>query len=483
MDNLQQVISSTSGMGRRKFLQTSAGLAVGGAGLAGNSKKVLGANDRVRLAVCGIRGRGFAHVEGYSRIPNAEVAAICDVDDNVLRERVSDMEKTGIPKPKTYVDVRQLLEDKSIDAVSIATPNHWHSLMAIWACQAGKDVYVEKPCSHNWWEGHQLVLASRRYNRIVQHGTQSRSSQAVMQGIGKIQSGLIGDLYLSRGLCFKWRDTIGHAAVEPVPAGVDYNLWTGPAPNHGFTQNRFHYNWHWLWCYGNGDIGNQGIHQVDLARWGLGVGFPNRVSALGGHFMFDDDQETPNTLNCAFEYDLPGGKRKMLEFEVRHWIANHEGEIGVESDREQHEAPKQEGHPKLGPLAGTRNTIGNIFYGSKGYLSMDEDADTHKVWLGKEATPGPAADVGGDFNQVGQGHFENFIACVRSRRREDLHAPIEDGHISCTLVHLANASYRLKRMINFNPETQRVIDDPEADLLLRDGDRGYRAPFVVPEEV
>ena len=235
----------------------------------------------------------------------------------------------GIPKPATFVDVRKLLEDKSIDAISIAVPNHWHTLMAIWACQAGKDVYVEKPCSHNLWEGKQLVAAANHYNRIVQHGTQTRSDAAVREGIQKIHDGAIGDVYMARGLCFKWRDTIGRTPVSAVPDGVNYDLWTGPAPKHEFTKNRFHYNWHWFWDYGNGDIGNQGVHQIDVARWGMGLGFPNKVSAIGGHFMFDDDQQTPNTLNCAFEYSAASGKRRMIEFEVRHWMTNHEAEIGT----------------------------------------------------------------------------------------------------------------------------------------------------------
>jgi predicted dehydrogenase len=282
-------------------------------------ERVFGANDRVRLAVCGLHGRGKDHLGGFSRLTNVEIAALCDVDENLLRTRGG---------TQTFIDVRKLLEDKSIDAISIATPNHWHSLMAIWACQAGKDVYVEKPCSHNFWEGRQLVRAAQKYNRIVQHGTQIRSSAAVREGIEKIHQGVIGDVYLARGLCFKWRDTIGRTPAEPVPAGVHYDLWTGPAPLKPFTRNRFHYNWHWIWDTGNGDLGNQGVHQVDLARWGLGVKFPNRISATGGHFIFDDDQETPNTLNCAFEFDLPDGKRKMMEFEVRHWITNHEAEIG-----------------------------------------------------------------------------------------------------------------------------------------------------------
>src|SRR5579872_2559871 len=211
-------MSKEGEIGRREFLQTSASLAaLGGAGLVGGSKQILGANDRVRVAVCGFRGRGFEHIKAYSKLPNVELAALCDIDESVLRERASDVEKMGKPTPKTCFDVRQVLDDKSIDAISIAAPNHWHSLMAIWACQAGKDVYVEKPCSHNWWEGRQLVRAANRYNRIVQHGTQGRSSLAVKQGIQKLRDGLIGDVYLARGLCYKWRDTNGRAPVEPVP--------------------------------------------------------------------------------------------------------------------------------------------------------------------------------------------------------------------------------------------------------------------------
>src|SRR5438067_2463634 len=316
---------------RRDFLKIT-GASVAGTALsvpASAYAGIVGANDRVRVAICGVRGRGHDHIRGFSRVPGTELAALCDVDENILNQRLNDVQKMGLPKPKSYVDVRKLLEDKEIDAISIATPNHWHSLMAIWGCQAGKDVYVEKPCSHNWWEGRQLVRAANKYNRIVQHGTQSRSSVGVSEGVQKMRDGLLGDLYLSRGLCYKWRDTIGRAPEEPVPAGVNYDLWTGPAPMKPLTRNRFHYNWHWIWDTGNGDIGNQGIHEMDVARWGLGVAFPNRVSAVGGHFMFDDDQETPNTLLAAFQFDLPNGKRKMLEFEVRHWITNHEAGIGT----------------------------------------------------------------------------------------------------------------------------------------------------------
>ncbi len=466
---------------RRDFLRSSVGTttaglaALGGVSFLTRPEKVFGANDLVRLAICGLHGRGEDHLKGFSPLQNVQIAALCDVDESVLSNRLAQMEKMGLSKPATYVDVRKLLEDKSIDAISIATPNHWHSLMATWACQAGKDVYVEKPCSHNLWEGRQLVRAAQKYNRMVQHGTQARSAAAIKEAVAKLREGSMGDVYMARGLCYKWRDTIGHAAAQPVPQGVNYDLWTGPAPMKPFTKNRFHYNWHWIWDTGNGDLGNQGVHQVDVARWGLGVKFPNKVSAVGGHFMFDDDQETPNTLNCAFEFDLPDGKHRMMEFEVRHWISNHEAEIGtgggLKLPRPAQGAGKQ---PRLGPEAGGHNTIGNVFYGSKGYLAIgDEDTTSYRTWLGEGQEPGPRAHAGGN-------HYANFIECVRSRKKENLNAPIEEGHISCALVHLANASCRLGRALRFDPETEQVVGDEEANRLLRGT---YREPFVVPEEV
>jgi len=448
--------------------------ALAGISFIAKPERVFGANDRVRIGICGVRGMGFSHVEEYSRLPNVEVAAVCDVDQNILAGRLADMDRMALPAPKTYGDIRKMLEDSSIDAISIATPNHWHSLMGIWVCQAGKDAYIEKPCSHNWWEGHQLVKAAKKYNRIVQHGTNSRSGGGIIEGIQRIREGLIGDVYLARGLCFNRRNTIGRALEEPVPAGVNYDLWTGPAAEHPFTRNRFHYNWHWFWDTGNGDIGNQGIHQMDVARWGLGVKFPNRASAVGGHFMFDDDQETPNTLNAAFEFDQPDGTRKILEFEVRHWLTNEEAGIGSlgfgreipgflgppRKESWRHEAPE--------------GSVGDVFYGSKGYMATsNEESSGYRTWLGEEQERGPRASRAGN-------NWGNFVDCVRSRKADQLNAPIEEGHISCTLVHLANASYRLGRALKFDPATEQVIGDDEANKLLHGT---FRAPYVVPEEV
>ena len=248
--------------------------------------------------------------------------------------------------------------------------------------------------------------------------------------------------------------------------------------------NRFHYNWHWFWDTGNGDIGNQGIHEMDIARWGLGVTFPKKVSAVGGHFMFDDDQETPNVLSCCFEFHLPGGKRRLLEYEVRHWMTNHEAEIGTKAYGHSNLPPAgltptvakiERRATTLGPASGKPGTIGNLFYGSKGYLGIQE-YDSYRTWLGEEGEPGPSG-------RVPENHFANFIDCVRSRKKEDLTAPAEEGHISCTLVHLANVSYRLGRTLNFDPATEQVIGDKEANRLLRDEDRGYRAGFTIPESV
>ena len=472
-------MSQESDITRRDFLKSSAsgaGLAaLGGITFLTEPQRVFGANDRVRICVVGVHGQGWSHVEEYSKMKNVEIAALCDIDESVVNQRLGQMEKMKLPKPQTFVDLRKALEDKSIDAISIATPNHWHSLQASWGCQAGKDVYVEKPCSHNWFEGRQLVRAAQRYNRVVQHGTNSRSGVAIMDGVKKMREGLIGEVYLSRGLCTKWRKSIGKTPAEPVPAGVNYDLWTGPAPMKPFTKNRFHYNWHWIWDTGNGDFGNQGIHELDLARWGLGVGFPTKVSAIGGHFMFDDDQETPNTLNIAYQFDMPDGKRKMMEFEVRHWIANHEAMIGEPSfgGGDVPVALGNAAEPKK--RKGPQNTIGNIFYGSKGYMAMN-GYDAYRTWLGEDQEPGPTAAKEGN-------NWANFIDCVRSSKKENLNAPVEEGHISCTLLHLGNAAYRLGRTLNFDPATEQVIGDDEANRMLRDGDRGYRAPFVVPEEV
>jgi predicted dehydrogenase len=430
-------------MDRRHFLLTSA------AGLSGRMVQA-SPNDTVRVACVGVHNQGRSHIDAYAKMPNVQIAAVCDIDESVLNERLGDIEKMGHPRPAGFTDFRKLLEDKSIDAVSIATPNHHHTLQTIWACQAGKDVYVEKPCSHDMFEARQIEGVMEKYGRIVQHGTNSRSGIA-REAVRKIHEGLLGDVYMARGLCFKWRDTIGRAPVSAVPPGVHYDLWLGGAPQHDFTKNRFHYNWHWFWDYGNGDLGNQGIHQIDVARWGLGVKYPTKVSAIGGHMMFDDDQETPNVLTATFEFD-EAGKKKILVFEVRHWMTNHEAGMGEDGS--------------------SPNTVGTIFYGPKGYAAVwDEDHARYSSYLGKEQQPGPSGEDRGD-------NWANFISVVRSRKVADLNAPIREGAISTMLVHLANIAYRVGRTLHFDSRTFTCTGDAEANALFR---RKYRAPFVVPE--
>jgi predicted dehydrogenase len=312
--------------------------------------------------------------------------------------------------------------------------------MAIWACQSGKDVYVEKPCSHNVFEGRQLVEAAKKYKRIVQHGTQIRSSTAIREAVQLLRDGVIGDVYMARALCYKWRNSIGKTPDGDAPRGVHYDIWLGPAPKRSFSRNRFHYNWHWHWDYGNGDIGNQGVHQMDVARWGLGVGLPASVACMGGHFMFDDDQETPNTQVATFRYP---SENKLLVFEVRHWMTNDENGVGV----------------------------GNIFYGSEGYMVIP-NYSRYQTFLGRNREPGPSGESGGD-------HYRNFIDVVRSRDASALNAPIEEGHLSSALCHLANASYRVGRSFEFDAATERSSDDDVNRLLARE----YREPFVVPHVV
>ena len=454
-------------MDRRTFLASSAAAAAGS-----YSAPAAGPNDTLRVAIIGLRGRGRDHISAYLDEPGVRIAALCDIDESILNRSLKGIESRGKPRPAAFADFRKLLEDKSIDVVSIATPNHHHALQTIWACQAGKDVYVEKPCSHTMLEAQRMVAAARRYGRIVQHGTQSRSIPVVQEAIGQIRSGRIGDIYMARAVCYKWRDTIGRTPPEPVPPGVSYDLWIGPAPERPFTRNRFHYNWHWQWDYGNGEIGNQGIHELDVARWGLGVTYPVRISAMGGHYMFNDEQQTPNAMVASFEFECLGCT-KSLVFEHRHWMVN--GEAGI------------------GDTAGDQgNAIGNLFYGCGGYLAVNGVDTNYKTWLGKERHPGPGRSQSGStiddfwyrverhFGTVpnrGGDHFANFLGAVRARDKGKLTAEIEEGAISTTLVHLANISYRLRRTIEFDPKTL-TCPDPEAQALFT---KPYRAPFLLPE--
>jgi predicted dehydrogenase len=440
-------------MNRRYFLMGATGTL---ASTQIKSHLLASPNDTVRVACVGVRGQGRAHLHQYSQMKNVEIAAICDIDEGILNNRLDMVEKLSGKKPDSYWEIRKLLEDKSIDAISIATPNHSHTLQSVWSLQAGKHVYCEKPCSHDVFESKQIVAATAKYGKVVQHGTNSRSGVAIRDAIQKMNDGLIGDVYHSRGLCYKWRDTIGRKPVEPVPAGVHYDQWLGPAPLHAFTHNRFHYNWHWFWDYGNGDFGNQGIHELDIARWGLGVNYPYKVSAIGGHYMFDDDQETPNTMSVSYEF-REGGKNRLLTFEVRHWATNFEDQIGVNHK-------------------GDSGSVGNIFYGTKGYLCVEWYT---KYWTylfdtkTKERHAGPAEEEGGN-------NWANFIEAVRANDPSKRNAPIEEGAKSATLMHLGNISYRLGRTLTFDSEKMECVGDHEANAMFK---RKYRAPYIVPEHV
>ena len=421
---------------RRTFL-----MAAGGAVLSGLVPNKVSANDKIRVAVLGVNGRGKDHIQGYMGLPDAEVALLCDPDRNVLEGAAKAFETKYGKKVETAADLRKVYERKDIDAVSVATPNHWHSLAVIWACQAGKDAYVEKPGSHNIWEGRKMVEAAHKYNRIVQHGVQLRSSEAVQEAVQLLRKGVIGKVYMARGLVFRWRPSIGNKPEEPVPPYLDYDIWTGPAQMRPFSRRLVHYNWHWHWDYGNGDVGNQGIHETDMCMWGLDVGLPERITAMGGKFLFDDDKETPEVLTSVYHYPK---EKKIIQFEVRHWCTNDEQGVGV----------------------------GNIFYGSDGFMLI-KGYDTYEVYLGQKKEKGPARKAGGD-------HYANFIKAVKSRKTEDQNGPVETAHLSSALAHLGNISCRLGRQLEFNPATERFVKDTEADKMLT---RNYRKPYVVPEKV
>jgi predicted dehydrogenase len=445
-------------------MKRSAGAAAA-ASLWGTSPTWAGANDRVRVAVIGIHGMGQNHISSYMGLKNVEVAALCDVDENLFAGCVKKhFTDNGKGKPKEYTDIRKLLEDKDVDAVSITMPNHWHTLAAIWAMQAGKHVSVEKPCCHNFFEGQQLVKASKKYKVIVQDGAEQRSNPCAQSMAKFLHGGSLGEVYLAKGLCYKWRNTIGHTPDEPVPAGVHYDLWLGPAPKRPFSRNRFHYNWHWNWDYGNGDMGNQGVHEVDIARWGLGVKLPTKISAMGGHFMFDDDQNTPNMLMAMFEFANDKGgddKKKILQFETRHWISNREDTMWMSGKADE----------RTGYMISASNTVGNLFYGSKGYMA--KSVSNWQTYMGQDRQPGETGSGEGN-------HYHDYIDAIREGDPAEFNKSIEEGFYSCALVHLGNISYRLGRSLDFDPVKQRFVNDDEANGMLG---REYRKPFVVPDEV
>ena len=419
-------------------------------------------NDTVNVAVIGIRNRGRDHYRTLLKIPNVRIATLCDIDNRFFMETVAEVEKLAGYKPGTETEFRKVLEDKNIDAVSIATPNHWHALQTIWACQAGKDVYVEKPVSHTILEGRKIVEAARKYNRVVQTGTQARSSIEMIQAMNFMNDGGLGEIYMAKGLCLKPRGNIGHVKDSTIPEGVNWDAFLGPAPFRPFNANRFHYKWHWFWDTGNGDLGNQGIHQADIGRWVMNkLTHPIRIMGVGNYFVYDSDQETPNIQHLEFEYD----DSKILQFEVRGLGTNAEGDV----------------------------RIGNLIYGSKGWMSVaSEDVGGCRTYfsdinLQPSGFSSYSEEEGPVFTNEDpatkdsvKNHFTNFIDCVRSGRWQDLNSDILEGHLSSTICHLGNIASRLKRSLQFDPKTETFINDAEADTYLT---KEYRSPYTLPENV
>ena len=451
----------------KKSILGSAGIAIGGMGFSPKSyASIIGANDRINIAVLGIRSRGTDHITNLAKLKeshNVWITALCDADEQFFAERSKTVfDKTGV-KPSVEWDVRKIMANPDIHAVSIATPNHWHALGAIWACQAGKHVYVEKPCSHNMFEGRKMIEAAKKYNVRLQVGFQNRSGKILNEAIKFLHDGGIGDIYMARGLCLKPRDSFGIAKDSNPPATLHYDEWLGPADYRPYNEMRSHYNWHWFWDTGNGDTGNQGPHEFDVARWGMMKNeHPVSVYSTGGVFGIDPSecaQQTPNTQSSLLKYQ----DGKIIEFETRGRFTNDETGTGIR--------------------------IGNIFYGTEGYLELKgESAEPWKAFRNREKEPfagsGITKAVEDDptFMKApdSTAHYANFIEAIRSGKDEMLNCSATEGFYSSALPHLANISYRLGRELKFMGEYEKFANDPEADTMLT---RMYRHPYVVPEEV
>ncbi len=441
----------------------TAGIAVGGVALSARSyRSIKGANDRINFAVIGIRGQGGTHINNFGRLKesrNVIIKTICDADEQFFADRIKNVSELTGNTPSTVRDMRKVFDDKDIDAVSFATPNHWHALGTIWACQAGKHVYVEKPACYNVFEGRQMVEASRKYNVRVQTGFQNRSITGVMEAIKFLHDDGIGDVFMAKGLCFKPRDSFGISEDSIPPESLHYDIWLGPASWQPYNEKKVHYNWHWHWNTGGGDTANQGPHQFDIARWGLNKNeHPLTIYSMGNIFGIDPkecSQETPNTQTSLFQYQ----DGKILEFETRGRYSNAEAGLGIK--------------------------IGNMFYGTEGYLEID--GGTWKAYRKRETEPfagsGMAekpADPTFMAPPGGTEHYANFIDAIRAGNNDGLHCDILEGYMSSALPALANISYRLDRELTFDGEKEKFVNDTEADKMLT---REYRKPYVVPEEV
>lgn len=461
---------------RRGFLRSSVG-AAGATTFAMPmvAANIRGANERIRVGLVGLGGRMRSHIGSLTVLKpteNVEIAAICDCDQSKLDAATKTYPDLADVTFKTYTDQRRLFDDKSIDAISFSTQDHWHALQTIWACQAGKDVYVEKPPTWCVWEGRQMVKAARKYGCMVQVGTQNRSSPNVREGMQHLRDGLIGDLYMARGMTYKLRGNLGKHNPQPVPAGLDWDAWVGPAKMVEYS-NFQHRRWYYLSNFASGDVANQTVHDIDKIRWGLGLDeHPITVMSLGGRFVpgDEDDADTPNTQAFLCQW---ANRKVLVTFEFRHWYTNSEAGM-----RDQY------------PFVAENQCVGEIFFGSKGYMIFP-DYSSYYSFLGPKNEPGPFKTAGQtrdalsaaqltDWRAESAPHFKNWLDAMRSRRHTDLNADVEQGHLSTTVCHLAKISCRLGRSVHFDPRTERFVDDPEADRLLR---REYRAPYIIPDEV
>lgn len=376
----------------------------------------------------------------FAANPNSVVTQICDVNENLFADTVKKLRDIQGVEPKPVQDLRRVMDDKSIDAIAVATPDHWHALATIWGCQAGKHVYVEKPISNNVFEGWQEIQAARKYDRLVQVGTQSRSMPHYREAIEYLRSGKLGKVHAAKAWNSQLRRRVNAVADSPVPKGIDWDIWQGPAPEHPYNENRYTYGWRWLWDYGTGDMGNDGVHDLDIARWGLGVDYPTAVQCMGAKLQFDGDiQETPDTQYVTFNFP----ENKVLIYEQRLWSPYH-----------------QEGFEN-----------GVAFYGNSGYMLIGRAA-----W--KVVEKGNKVVIDRTADRSDMPHIENFVSAIKSKG--SLNCDIEEGYKSTLLAHLGNLAFRLGKPLSFDPATQTFVGDPDANAYLK---RAGRKPFVIPEQV
>ncbi|MXV15146.1 Gfo/Idh/MocA family protein [Hufsiella ginkgonis] len=403
--------------------------------------------DKVVLGVMGTNSRGSFLSKTFARLPNVEVGYICDVDATVLERSIADIEKITGKRPKGFTDIRKMLEVNDFDGLAVSAPDHWHTPAAIMALQAGKNVYVEKPCSHNPREGELLVQASLKYGRKVQMGSQRRTFSNVKEMIGKLHDGAIGRVYFARGWYVNNRKSIGKGKTVPAPANLNFDLWQGPAPRRGYRDNLVHYNWHWFWNWGTGEALNNGTHELDVIRWGLGVDFPTEVVSAGGRYHFQDDWETPDTQTIT--YNFPGNKGATWEGRSCNNFNSEGSGRGV-------------------IFYGDKGTI--VYPGANSYQVVD--ANNKVIYEAKDNTPFDPANKVSPTEQLDGLHLQNFCAAIRGT--EPINAPIAEGHKSTLLPQLGNIAYRVGRTLKCDPSNGRILNDKEAMKLWgREYEKGW----------